>query len=458
MTTSSKVHNHRHLTEDRSYATSKRQPYTEQDSVDAMNWCYDSITGTVYHIEGYDASSIRAARVISLSNDDYFQEVLIPLARIAHSCSEVNQTCLQNHSADRPLRKACMPQDTSHLGAWTPKAERPAVHDAPRAEVLDQVPRSKAQPCGDCISIVWEILFGFQDGDRYVKGVIPVLNRFGGKNSGKRQSLAELRKTINNVVIDQHRARQVSSGLPAKPTAAVSSLRLADPATERIVRDYFTARLTSGCAHHQGIESAAQDLLARSPGGTIKDARSAASTAITQARKEAGEERWRTTITDAIITRAAAGAFHLDHCLHADNDDDNASSGYGLLDSRATAIIGAEPVKDPTVSPRRQNSSHTADKELRSEFVQTLRSALANPANHGRSRLEVAITVIETLALSSSTTTLMSGPFQEQYEGDNAGERVRELLRTNPEALATLRALIKDCDREENRRRRSWRA
>lgn len=449
MTTSSSAHTHRDLAGDRSPATRRRQSYTERDSADALSRCYDSITGTVYHTEGYDATGLRAAKAIALSNDDYSKEVVIPLMRIAYSCSEVKRTCQRHHDASRPMSRARLFEDTNRLGAWTPEGERSPSHDTPP----NQAARTTAQPCPECVSIVWEVLFGFQDGDRYVKGVIPVLNRLGDKSSGTRQSLAQLRTTINNVVIDQHRARQVSAGRPAKPAASVACLHLADPATERIVTDYFTTRLATGCSHREGVESAALDLLGGQPEMTIEDARSTAGAAIIRAQGEVGEERWRSTITDAIITRSAAGPVSLDQFL--DVGDGSRLSGYDLF--RGDSVTGTEPVKDPTAGARRRNNSRAADEEQRSAFREALRSAVANPANDGHSDLEVAISVMTALADDSSTADLMCGPFQEQYSGEHAGERVRELLRDNPEALATLRALIKDCRREAGPKQKSRR-
>lgn len=449
MATSTNAHNHSNRTGARSSGTKKRQPYTEQDAADAMTRCYSPMTGIVYHVERYDTSGLRAAKVIGLSNEDYSQEVIIPLAWIAFSCSEVKRTCQRHHDASRPLSRDCMLEGTSRLGAWTPEGEEAPSHDAPP----NQTARSTAQPCPECVSIVCDVLFGFQDGDRYVKGVIPVLNRLGDKGSGTRQSLAELRTTINNVTIDQHRARQVSAGLPAKPTASVSCLHLADPATERIVTDYFTTRLATGCARCEGVESAALDLQARHSKMTIQDARSTARAAIIRAQGEVGEERWRSTITDAIITRSAAGPVSLDQFL--DVGDGSRLSGYDLF--RGDSVTGTEPVRDPTAGARRRNNSHAADEEQRSAFREALRSALANPANDGHSDLEVAISVMTALADDSSTANLMCGPFQEQYSGEHAGERARELLRDNPEALTTLRALIKDCRREAGRKQKSRR-
>jgi hypothetical protein len=451
MATSTNAHNRRNRTGARSSSTKKRQSYTERDSADALSRCYDSITGTVYHTEGYDATGLRAAKAITLSNDDYSKEVVIPLMRIAYSCSEVKRTCQRHHDASRPMSRARIFEDTNRLGAWTPEGERSPSHDTPP----NQAARTTAQPCPECVSIVWEVLFGFQDGDRYVKGVIPVLNRLGDKSSSTRQSLAQLRTTINNVAIDQHRARQVSAGRPAKPAASVACLHLADPATERIVTVYFITRLSTGCSHREGVESAALDLLGRQPEMTIQDARSTARAAIIRAQGEVGEERWRSTITDAIITRSAAGPVSLDQSFDA--DEDGTRSGYALLDSLDTPLPSTEPVKDPTAGARRRNNSRAADEEQRSAFREALRSALANPANDGHSDLEVAISVMTALADDSSTAYLMCGPFQEQYSGEHAGERVRELLRDNPEALATLRALIKDCRREAGRKQKSRR-
>lgn len=449
MTTSSSAHTHRDLAGDRSPATRRRQSYTERDSANALSRCYDSITGTVYHTEGYDATGLRAAKVIALSNEDYSQEIITPLAQIAYSCSEVKRTCQRHHDASRPMSRARLFEDTNRLGAWTPEGERSPSHDTPP----NQAARTTAQPCPECVSIVWEVLFGFQDGDRYVKGVIPVLNRLGDKSSSTRQSLAQLRTTINNVVIDQHRARQVSAGRPAKPAASVACLHLADPATERIVTDYFTNRLATGCSHREGVESAALDLLGGQPEMTIQDARSTARAAIIRAQGEVGEERWRSTITDTIITRSAAGPVSLDQFL--DVGDGSRLSGYDLF--RGDSVTGTEPVKDPTAGARRRNNSRAADEEQRSAFREALRSAVTNPANDGHSDLEVAISVMTALADDSSTADLMCGPFQEQYSGEHAGERVRELLRDNPEALATLRALIKDCRREAGPKQKSRR-
>lgn len=449
MTTSSSAHTHRDLAGDRSPAKRRRQSYTERDSADALSRCYDSITGTVYHTEGYDATGLRAAKAIALSNDDYSKEVVIPLMRIAYSCSEVKRTCQRHHDASRPMSRARLFEDTNRLGAWTPKGERSPSHDTPP----NQAARTTAQPCPECVSIVWEVLFGFQDGGRYVKGVIPVLNRRGEQNPNACMSLAQLRTTINNVAIDQHRARQVSAGRPAKPAASVACLHLADPATERIVTVYFITRLSTGCSHREGVESAALDLLGRQPEMTIQDARSTARAAIIRAQGEVGEERWRSTITDAIITRSAAGPVSLDQFL--DVGDGSRLSGYDLF--RGDSVTGTEPVKDPTAGARRQNNSRAADEEQRYAFREALRSALANPANDGHSDLEVAISVMTALADDSSTADLMCGPFQEQYSGEHAGERVRELLRDNPEALATLRALIKDCRREAGPKQKSRR-
>lgn len=449
MTTSSSAHTHRDLAGDRSPATRRRQSYTERDSADALSRCYDSITGTVYHTEGYDATGLRAAKAIALSNDDYSKEVVIPLMRIAYSCSEVKRTCQRHHSASRPMSRARLFEDTNRLGAWEPEGERSPSDGAPP----NQAARTTAQPCPECVSIVWEVLFGFKDGGRYVKGVIPVLNRRGEQNPNACMSLAQLRTTINNVAIDQHRARQVSAGRPAKPAASVACLHLADPATERIVTVYFITRLSTGCSHREGVESAALDLLGRQPEMTIQDARSTARAAIIRAQGEVGEERWRSTITDAIITRSAAGPVSLDQFL--DVSDGSRLSGYDLF--RGDSVTGTEPVKDPTAGARRRNNSRAADEEQRSAFREALRSALANPANDGHSDLEVAISVMTALADDSSTADLMCGPFQEQYSGEHAGERVRELLRDNPEALATLRALIKDCRREAGRKQKSRR-
>lgn len=451
MTTSSSAHTHRDLAGDRSPATRRRQSYTERDSANALSRCYDSITGTVYHTEGYDATGLRAAKVIALSNEDYSQEIITPLAQIAYSCSEVKRTCQRHHDASRPMSRARLFEDTNRLGAWTPEGERSPSHDTPP----NQAARTTAQPCPECVSIVWEVLFGFKDGGRYVKGVIPVLNRLGDKSSSTRQSLAQLRTTINNVVIDQHRARQVSAGRPAKPAASVACLHLADPATERIVTDYFTTRLATGCSHREGVESAALDLLGSQPEMTIEDARSTAGAAIAQARREVGEERWQSTITAVIVTRSAAEPVSLDQSFDA--DEDSTRSGYALLDSLDTPLPSTEPVKDPTAGARRRNNSRAADEEQRSAFREALRSALGDPANDGHSDLEVAISVMTALADDSSTAYLMCGPFQEQYSGEHAGERVRELLRDNPEALATLRALIKDCRREAGRKQKSRR-
>lgn len=449
MTTSSSAHTHRDLAGDRSPAKRRRQSYTERDSADALSRCYDSITGTVYHTEGYDATGLRAAKAIALSNDDYSKEVVIPLMRIAYSCSEVKRTCQRHHDASRPMSRARLFEDTNRLGAWTPKGERSPSHDTPP----NQAARTTAQPCPECVSIVWEVLFGFQDGGRYVKGVIPVLNRRGEQNPNACMSLAQLRTTINNVAIDQHRARQVSAGRPAKPAASVACLHLADPATERIVTVYFITRLSTGCSHREGVESAALDLLGRQPEMTIQDARSTARAAIIRAQGEVGEERWRSTITDAIITRSAAGPVSLDQFL--DVGDGSRLSGYDLF--RGDSVTGTEPVKDPTAGARRRNNSRAADEEQRYAFREALRSALANPANDGHSDLEVAISVMTALADDSSTADLMCGPFQEQYSGEHAGERVRELFRDNPEALATLRALIKDCRREAGPKQKSRR-
>lgn len=449
MTTSSSAHTHRDLAGDRSPATRRRQSYTERDSADALSRCYDSITGTVYHTEGYDATGLRAAKAIALSNDDYSKEVVIPLMRIAYSCSEVKRTCQRHHSASRPMSRARLFEDTNRLGAWEPEGERSPSDGAPP----NQAARTTAQPCPECVSIVWEVLFGFKDGGRYVKGVIPVLNRRGEQNPNACMSLAQLRTTINNVAIDQHRARQVSAGRPAKPAASVACLHLADPATERIVTVYFITRLSTGCSHREGVESTALDLLGRQPEMTIQDARSTARAAIIRAQGEVGEERWRSTITDAIITRSAAGPVSLDQFL--DVGDGSRLSGYDLF--RGDSVTGTEPVKDPTAGARRRNNSRAADEEQRSAFREALRSALANPANDGHSDLEVAISVMTALADDSSTADLMCGPFQEQYSGEHAGERVRELLRDNPEALATLRALIKDCRREAGPKQKSRR-
>lgn len=451
MATSTNAHNRRNRTGARSSSTKKRQPYTKQDAADAMSRCYSPMTGIVYHVKRYDTSGLRAAKVIALSNEDYSQEIITPLAQIAYSCSEVKRTCQRHHDASRPMSRARLFEDTNRLGAWTPEGERSPSHDTPP----NQAARTTAQPCPECVSIVWEVLFGFQDGDRYVKGVIPVLNRLGDKSSSTRQSLAQLRTTINNVVIDQHRARQVSAGRPAKPAASVACLHLADPATERIVTDYFTTRLATGCSHREGVESAALDLLGDQPEMTIEDARSTAGAAIAQARREVGEERWQSTITAVIVTRSAAEPVSLDQSFDA--DEDSTRSGYALLDSLDTPLPSTEPVKNPTVGARSRNSSHAADKELRTVFLKALRSALGDPANNGRSDLEVAICVMETLAEDSSTANLMCGPFQEQYSGERAGETVRELLRTKPEARATLRALIKDCRREAGRKQKSRR-
>jgi len=409
------------------------------------------MTGIVYHVKRYDTSGLRAAKVIALSNEDYSQEIITPLAQIAYSCSEVKRTCQRHHDASRPMSRARLFEDTNRLGAWTPKGERSPSHDTPP----NQAAQTTAQPCPECVSIVWEVLFGFQDGDRYVKGVIPVLNRRGEQNPNACMSLAQLRTTINNVAIDQHRARQVSAGRPAKPAASVACLHLADPATERIVTVYFITRLSTGCSHREGVESAALDLLGRQPEMTIQDARSTARAAIIRAQGEVGEERWRSTITDAIITRSAAGPVSLDQSFDA--DEDGTRSGYALLDSLDTPLPSTEPVKDPTAGARRRNNSRAADEEQRSAFREALRSALANPANDGHSDLEVAISVMTALADDSSTAYLMCGPFQEQYSGEHAGERVRELLRDNPEALATLRALIKDCRREAGPKQKSRR-
>ena len=452
MATSTNAHNRRNRTGARSSSTKKRQPYTEQDAADAMSRCYSPMTGIVYHVKRYDTSGLRAAKVIALSNEDYSQEIITPLAQIAYSCSEVKRTCQRHHDASRPMSRARLFEDTNRLGAWTPKGERSPSHDTPP----NQAARTTAQPCPECVSIVWEVLFGFQDGDRYVKGVIPVLNRLGDKSSGTRQSLAQLRTTINNVVIDQHRARQVSAGRPAKPAASVACLHLADPATERIVTDYFTTRLATGCSHREGVESAALDLLGGQPEMTIEDARSTAGAAIAQARREVGEERWQSTITAVIVTRSAAEPVSLDQSFDA--DEDSTRSGYALLDSLDTPLPSTEPVKNPTVGARSRNSSHAADKELRTVFLKALRSALGDPANNGRSDLEVAICVMETLAEDSSTANLLCGPFQEQYSGERAGETVRELLRTKPEARAALRALVEESRHEVGRPQESRRA
>ena len=452
MATSTNAHNRRNRNGARSSGTKKRQPYTEQDAADAMSRCYSPMTGIVYHVERYDTSGLRAAKAIVLSNEDYSQEVITPLAQIAYSCSEVKRTCQRHHDASRPMSRDCMFEGTSRLGAWTPEEERSPSYEAPP----NQTARSTAQPCPECVSIVCDVLFGFQDGDRYVKGVIPVLNRLGDKSSGTRQSLAELRATINNVAIDQHRARRVSAGLPAKPTASVACLHLDDPVTARIVTTYFTTRLTTGCSHREGIENAALDLLGGQPEVTIEDARSTAGAAIAQARREVGEERWQSTITDVIVTRSAAEPVSLDQSFDA--DEDSTRSGYDLLDSLDTPLPSTEPVKNPTVGARSRNSSHAADKELRTVFLKALRSTLGDPANNGRSDLEVAICVMETLAEESSTADLMYGPFQERYSGERTGETVRELLRTHPEALATLRALVDESRREVGRTRRSRRA
>ena len=449
MATSTNAHNRRNRTGARSSSTKKRQPYTEQDAADAMSRCYSPMTGIVYHVKRYDTSGLRAAKVIALSNEDYSQEIITPLAQIAYSCSEVKRTCQRHHDASRPMSRARLFEDTNRLGAWTPKGERSPSHDTPP----NQAAQTTAQPCPECVSIVWEVLFGFQDGDRYVKGVIPVLNRRGEQNPNACMSLAQLRTTINNVAIDQHRARQVSAGRPAKPAASVACLHLADPATERIVTVYFITRLSTGCSHREGMESAALDLLGRQPEMTIQDARSTARAAIIRAQGEVGEERWRSTITDAIITRSAAGPVSLDQFL--DVGDGSRLSGYDLF--RGDSVTSTEPVKDPTAGARRRNNSRAADEEQRSAFGEVLRSALANPANDGHSDLEVAISVMTALADDSSTAYLMCGPFQEQYSGEHAGERVRELLRDNPEALATLRALIKDCRREAGRKQKSRR-
>lgn len=451
MATSTNAHNRRNRTGARSSGTKKRQPYTEQDAADAMSRCYSPMTGIVYHVKRYDTSGLRAAKVIALSNEDYSQEIITPLAQIAYSCSEVKRTCQRHHDASRPMSRARLFEDTNRLGAWTPKGERSPSHDTPP----NQAAQTTAQPCPECVSIVWEVLFGFQDGDRYVKGVIPVLNRRGEQNPNACMSLAQLRTTINNVAIDQHRARQVSAGRPAKPAASVACLHLADPATERIVTVYFITRLSTGCSHREGVESAALDLLGRQPEMTIQDARSTARAAIIRAQGEVGEERWRSTITDAIITRSAAGPVSLDQSFDA--DEDGTRSGYALLDSLDTPLPSTEPVKDPTAGARRRNNSRAADEEQRSAFREALRSALANPANDGHSDLEVAISVMTALADDSSTAYLMCGPFQEQYSGEHAGERVRELLRDTPEALATLRALIKDCRREAGPKQKSRR-
>ena len=449
MATSTNAHNRRNRTGARSSSTKKRQPYTEQDAADAMSRCYSPMTGIVYHVKRYDTSGLRAAKVIALSNEDYSQEIITPLAQIAYSCSEVKRTCQRHHDASRPMSRARLFEDTNRLGAWTPKGERSPSHDTPP----NQAAQTTAQPCPECVSIVWEVLFGFQDGDRYVKGVIPVLNRRGEQNPNACMSLAQLRTTINNVAIDQHRARQVSAGRPAKPAASVACLHLADPATERIVTVYFITRLSTGCSHREGVESAALDLLGRQPEMTIQDARSTARAAIIRAQGEVGEERWRSTITDAIITRSAAGPVSLDQFL--DVGDGSRLSGYDLF--RGDSVTGTEPVKDPTAGARRQNNSRAVDEEQRYAFREALRSALANPANDGHSDLEVAISVMTALADDSSTADLMCGPFQEQYSGEHAGERVRELLWDNPEALATLRALIKDCRREAGPKQKSRR-
>lgn len=458
MTTSSKIHTHLHLSEDRSSTAGKRQAYTDQDSADAMQRCYDSITGRVYHTDGWDASGLAGATVVPLSKDSYVQEVILHLARIAHSCTEVNRSCLRHHTAERPLTKACMPQGTSALGAWSPETSPEAVlptdHDASADEDAELVAQLSALYCAECLSIVWDVLFGFEDGGRYVKGVIPVLNRLGEKSPGKCQSLAELRATINNVAIDQHRARLVSAGLPAKPAAAVSSLHLSDPVIERIVTDYFTARLASGCSHQEGIDSAAQELLARTPEGTAEGAHRVITAAIARAKNEVGEQRWHSTITDAIITRAAANPVHLDYSP-VTSDDDDATSGYDLVDSQAACLIGAEPVKDPTVNPRRQNSSHATDRQELAIFTQELDQALANPANSGLSRIQVAIDVLVALAQEDSITDLMSAPFQDLDEGESTGERVRQLLRTSPQALDTLHTLLQERDRQANTKRNS---
>ena len=449
MAPSSNAHNRRNRTGARSSSTKRRQPYTEQDAADAMSRCYNPMTGIQYHVENNDASGLMADQTVALSHDDYLQEVIIPLARIVYSCSEVRRTCQRHHDATRPMSRDCMPQDTSRLGAWTPEGEGSPSHDAP----ADRAARTTAQPCPECVSIVWEVLFGFKDGGRYVKGVIPVLNRRGEQNPNACMSLAQLRTTINNVAIDQHRARQVSAGRPAKPAASVACLHLADPATERIVTVYFITRLSTGCSHREGVESAALDLLGRQPEMTIQDARSTARAAIIRAQGEVGEERWRSTITDAIITRSAAGPVSLDQFL--DVGDGSRLSGYDLF--QGDSVTGTEPVKDPTAGARRRNNSRAADEEQRSAFREALRSALANPANDGHSVLEVAISVMTALADDSSTADLMCGPFQEQYSGEHAGERVRELLRDNPEALTTLRALIKDCRREAGPKQKSRR-
>ena len=65
---------------------------------------------------------------------------------------------------------------------------------------------------------------------------------------------------------------------------------------------------------------------------------------------------------------------------------------------------------------------------------------------------------METLAEDSSTANLMCGPFQEQYSGERAGETVRELLRTKPEARAALRALVEESRHEVGRPQESRRA
>ena len=174
---------------------------------------------------------------------------------------------------------------------------------------------------------------------------------------------------FNNVAIDQHRARQVSAGRPAKPAASVAYLHLSDPATERIVTAYFITRLTTGCSHREGIESAALDLLGRQPEVTIEDARSTARAAITRAQGEVGEERWQSTITDTIVTRSAAGPVSLDQFL--DVGDGSRLSGYDLF--RGGSVTGTEPVRDPTVGARSRNSSHAADKELRTVFLEKFR-------------------------------------------------------------------------------------
>lgn len=449
MAPSSNAHNRRNRTGARSSSTKRRQPYTEQDAADAMSRCYNPMTGIQYHVENNDASGLMADQTVALSHDDYLQEVVIPLARIVYSCSEVRRTCQRHHDATRPMSRDCVLEDTSRLGAWTPEGEGSPSHDAP----ADRAARTTAQPCPECVSIVWEVLFGFKDGGRYVKGVIPVLNRLGDKSSGTRQSLAQLRTTINNVAIDQHRARQVSAGRPAKPAASVAYLHLSDPATERIVTAYFITRLSTGCSHREGVESAALDLLGRQPEVTIEDARSTARAAITRAQGEVGEERWQSTITDTIVTRSAAGPVSLDQFL--DVGDGSRLSGYDLF--RGGSVTGTEPVRDPTVGARSRNSSHAADKELRTVFLEKFRSALDDPASNGRSDLEVAICVMTALADDSSTADLMCGPFQERYSGERVGETVRELLRDNPEALATLRALIKDCRREADRKQKSRR-